>query len=254
MITQEELSGYLDGELSAKDSRKVEAAAASDPMLRARLEGLRKLDGSVRAAFDTLLEARGPDPLEAMIRSRIAEPQSSHAGDNVVAFAPRRMAARNWQWPSAIAATLVAGVLFGQVVHLGSDERGDWVNPANGAAPQAGKVLAAALSTTPSGTAFDLGKGRQGVARLTFVSTGGELCRQFEINDGRAQSGVLACRSGEGAWRLTAVAPLHASGAAGGFSTAAGPGDDPVSAMADKLIAGAPMDAAQEAAALRARR
>jgi hypothetical protein len=99
--------------------------------------------------------------------------------------------------------------------------------------------------------AFALPGGRNATAVLTFASQSGELCRQFEIAGRGARQSGLACRSGADAWRLVALTSAGPTAGAGDYQTAGGPGADPVSAVADRLIKGEPMDATQEAAALR---
>lgn len=248
MITDDELSAFLDGELDAVRARQIDDAAAADPHLAARIERLRSTDGAVNQAFASLLDRPGGDALEAAIRAAEAraEGAAQPAASNVVDLAARRRPSRAWAWPSSIAATLVVGILAGRAV---SPPAGDWVaDPASGA-PAAGKQLAAALSTTGSGKPFTLRGGRTGRVTLTFASQTGSLCRAFEVDSGGARRGALACRGGGPAWTLVAMAPATPSG--GDFQTASGPGDDPVSAMVDRMILGEPLDAAHEAAALR---
>jgi hypothetical protein len=111
--------------------------------------------------------------------------------------------------------------------------------------------MAAALATAPSGAHVTLASGRTFTPVMTFASRDGGLCRQFGLDGPGGREAGLACRTDGKAWRLAAMAAGAPAASAGGYRTAAGPGDDAVSAMADRLIQGEPMDAAAEAAALR---
>jgi hypothetical protein len=251
MIGDEDLAVYLDGETDPERTRAIEAALSADPALRARLDGLRRGDRDVKAAFDALLESPVPDRLLQSVRAAAAAHEPAARTAEVIALRPRRQPAAPWAWPASIAAALVGGVLVGTLVGPVVAERGaDW-RPAGSGAPQAGAALAAGLSSSPSGVAFRLPRDRRATPALTFASQSGALCRQFDIVGVGASQRGLACRSGNDAWRLVALTSAD-HGAGGDYRTAAGPGDDPVSALADRLIKGEPMDAAQEAAALKA--
>lgn len=251
MIPDEDLTAFLDGELDEVSSRRIEAALVTDAALRERLERLNGADDAVRAAFGAALNEGRTRQLEDAIRAAVAGRATAPAATaEVLPFArPVRKPAR-WAWPAAMAATLAMGVLVGRTILPVAQGGGDWVSPAGAGAPTAGPRLATALSRTPSGVAFDLADKRKGQVSLTFASASGDLCRQFEITDAAGRQDALACRRGHEAWRLVALAATAPAGG-GAFRTAAGPGEDPVSAVADRLIAGEPMDAAQEAAALR---
>ena len=64
-----QLSAYLDGELSAEDTRAVEALVASDPRVADALERLMAADTAVKAAFDEMLTDPVPFEMAAAIRS-----------------------------------------------------------------------------------------------------------------------------------------------------------------------------------------
>lgn len=251
MIQDEELTSFLDGETDAERTQAIEAALKVDGDLRTRLERLRLSNNDVKAAFGALLAMPASERLAASIRAAAARSAPAEPAE-VIPFKARPPAARRWAWPASVAAALVGGVLVGQLAGQAiSPDASDWLSGGKGA-PRAGTALAAGLSGASSGVAFALPGERKATPVLTFASQSGQLCRQFEIaGSGTRQSG-LACRSAADAWRLVALTSVaHATGG-GDFQTAAGPGSDPVSAVADRLIKGEPMDAAQEAAALRA--
>ena len=252
MITQDQLSAYLDGETTAKEAKAIEAALEADGDLRARLDRLQRNDQEVTAAMDSLLERPVPDRLAEAIRAGTAARRPQPLNDNAAAPAPRRGWAQRAIWPSAIAAALVGGVMIGQLAPSGALRGGDadWTSAAG--APQAGKAMAMALSTATSGAHVTLAANRTMTPVMTFASRDGGLCRQFEVNGAAGGQNGLACRAAGKAWRLVALVDAPAA-SGGGYRTAAGPGGDAVSAVADRLIQGEPMDAAAEAAALRSR-
>jgi len=251
MIRDEDLAVYLDGEADPERTRAIEAALAANPDLRAHLDRLRRSDRDVKAAFDALLEGPVPDRLLHSVRAAAATQTPARQTAEVVPLRPPGRLAGRWAWPASIAAALAGGVLVGVLVGPVLAHRGaDWLSAGSGA-PRADAALAAGLSRWPSGVAFSLPRGRRATPVLTFASQSGALCRQFEIAGGGASQRGLACRSGTDAWRLMALTSADRSAGGGDYKTAAGPGGDPVSALADRLIKGEPMDAAQEAAALR---
>lgn len=249
MIGKDELSAYMDGEAPPARAREIEAALAADPDLRARLERLRRNDLNVKAAMDSLLERPGSDRLEAAVRAAVAAHETPAPATNVVALNPRAPLARQAFWPSAIAAALVGGVLLGHFAPLGGASTADWTTGAG--APQAGKAMAAALGAAASGARVTLASGRTLSPVMTFAARDGGLCRQFRIEGPGVQEDALACRGAGETWRLVAMVAAAPPASGGGYRTAAGPGDDAVSAMAGRLMQGEPMDAAAEASALR---
>jgi negative regulator of sigma E activity len=252
VITQEQLSAYLDGETTATEAQAIEAALEADAALRARLDRLQHNDLEVRAAMDSLLERPVPDRLAETIRASMAARTPQPLNDNAASPTPRRGWAARAIWPSAIAAALVGGVMIGQLAPVGGLRSGeaDWTSASG--APQAGRTMALALSTATSGAHVTLAANRTMTPVMTFASRDGGLCRQFEVSGAAGGQNGLACRDAGKPWRLVAlVAAPKASD--GGYRTAGGPGGDAVSSVADRLIQGEPMDAAAEAAALRSR-
>jgi hypothetical protein len=256
-ITDEALMAYADGEGDIDATRAIEAALMGDPALRERLARMRSADADVRAAFDAIPQAPAPDRLMAALlaarASAEAKPDPEAHGattpntSTVTAFRPRR--ATGWVWPTALAACLVLGVGIGRMSLTPSSEP-DWTTASGREAPRAGKVIAAALSGTPSGVSAALSEGRKITPVLTFVSQAGELCRQFSFIGPVDRHSGLACRQPQGDWALVALTVGEPVNAGSDYRTAAGPGDDPVSAMTDRLIKGEPLDAAGESAAL----
>lgn len=143
--------------------------------------------------------------------------------------------------------------MIGHLTPFGPAGTADWVSRAGDSAPQAGPAMAAALRGAASGVHFTLASGRTLTPVMTFASRDGSLCRQFDVAAAQDRQRGLACRTPHQAWRLVILTTTASATSSGDYRVASGPGDDPVSAMADRLIRGEPMDAAAETAALRSR-
>ncbi len=253
MITPEDLSAYLDGEAPVSKVREIEAALEADAGLRAKIDRMQTRDQEIKTAMDTLLERSVPDRLAEAVRASLTAREPLPQNDNVVALKPRGGWAARALWPSAIAAALVGGVMVGQLSPFGSPAGADWTSDRSAGVPIAGKAVAAALSSAGSGAHVILAANRTLTPVMTFAGRDGSLCRQFELAGSAGRQSGLACRGDRAAWRLVALTSSGPAGPAGGYRTAAGPGEDAVSAMAERLIKGEPMDAAAEATALRNR-
>ncbi|HEX2817999.1 MAG TPA: hypothetical protein VHN39_16525 [Phenylobacterium sp.] len=253
MITPEDLSAYLDGEAPDSKVRDIEAALQVDAGLRGKIDRMQAKDREIKAAMDSLLERPVPDRLAEAVRASLAATGPQPQNDNVVALKPRLGWTSRALWPTAIAAALVGGVMIGQVLPLRTPDAVEWTSDRSTGVPMAGKAIAAALSTATSGAHVTLAANRTMTPVMTFASRDGSLCRQFELAEPAGRQNGLACRGDRAAWRLVALASTGVAASAGGYRTASGAGEDAVSAMADRLIKGEPMDATAEAAALRSR-
>lgn len=222
-VSEEELIAWLDGELPPAAADRIARAVAADPALAERAEAHRRLKARLRAAFGPLLDQPVALPRPAA---------EVHSLDS--ARAMRRLRAgrsQGWALPMSIAASLVVGVLVGhEMITPPPSGIADRPNALALAAP-----IAAALDRQASGVA-----GPVRVA-LSFRDRAGDYCRSF---DARHLEGV-ACRQG-GGWRLRYAAP--ADNGSGDYRMA---GSDPAKAAAiQAMIAGEPLDAQAEKAAL----
>lgn len=224
MITEDKLMAYVDGEVSAADRGAIDAALAQDVRLRSAVADERRMRRSLSALYDPALEEQVPERLR-----RLLEP----ADDRVVPL--RRLAAVAaprglWQNLTAIAASLVLGVMLGQTLLDGGGEAVGL--PAQG-------ELAAALETQLAATQTPADPIQLGIS---FVGPEGQPCRTFESSEAAG----LACRSG-GEWALRLLAPRAAS--PGSEYQRAGSASALVMDSAQELIVGGPMDAREERAA-----
>jgi len=225
MTEEEEFFAWLDGELDGAAAARVEARVAADPALAEQARTHRALGQSLRGAFDPLLTAPVPDG--------IAAPPI-----DFLAARERRSSPRLGipQW-AAMAATLALGIGLGTVA---GDRGGETPIAIEGGRMIAAAALGEALDTQLASAGDPRGATRIG---LSFRDKSNALCRSFE---GKAATG-LACRDG-GQWRIEGL--YGAEGAAASDYRMAAGSDPRLAALIDSVIAGEPLDAAGERAAL----
>jgi hypothetical protein len=107
--------------------------------------------------------------------------------------------------------------------------------------------LAQALSTARSGEAAQVPGGTVRVS-LSFKAGDGRLCRQFDLAGQGDVASAIACK-GEKDWRLEGWAKRPP--AASGYEMAAGPEQNPITAVADKLGVAETLDASGEIQAMK---
>lgn len=225
-ITDEMLGAYADGALDAEEQGTVERALLADPELRRRLEAHRRLRAALSERYGPVADEPVPERLSALLAP----------GPEVVDLAAARdkRAARRslFRWPhyGAMAASLAAGLLAGQLAFSGGGPVG-MESGAMVARADLARALETQLASAPEGADTRIG--------LTFADGEGRICRTFNRPD---LSGI-ACRE-QGAWRL-AVTAAPASGT-GEYRQAGAPA---VLAQAQEMMAGQPFDAAAEKAA-----
>lgn len=229
-ITDRLLLAYVDGELSDADCAAVEAAAAADPTVAARLQLHTELASDVRGAFADIADE--PVPTRLLKAVEAGPPSAPRTFGEVIPFRPRAAPARRPPLPlaAAIAASLAIGVLLGRLA---------WPVPSSPIGPDltARSSLALALNQALSGE--HLGKVSVG---LSFRSADGPVCRTFRI-ESEAQG--LACRAGA-QWRVRMVLPAAPAAAHTDYQTAASPLAPPLADLAQSLADGPAMDAAAE--------
>ena len=229
-----EIHAYVDGELDAASSARLEADSRSDPALAGRIAEQRKLRTELRAEFDRVLD----EPIPQRLRDALAGPEPG-AAVTPIGAAHRdagRAARAVWsvrEW-TAIAATLAVGIFVGIVASRGANEL-----PFE---TQQDRLVAAdyldtALSTQLAGAAAQDAAVRIG---LSFRTIDGEYCRTFALRTG---TGGLACRR-EQRWSvelLDAVEP-----GTDGFRQASSALSPAMLSAINALGAGEPLTADQE--------
>lgn len=229
----ETLMRRIDGEMPVAERDRIDAAAASDADLAARMAALRTTGAAARAAFPIESDARDAD-LARLIMASGAAPTNS-AGWKLwlgQAFAPRSAVV----WGGLATAAFVAGLLIAPSLK----ESTGFALTSDGAVADAGLVR-----VLDTGLAAD-GTDAQGRAvGLTFRNADGRWCRTFTATQDRVAG--LVCRQGED-WRLQALAPAGSSD--GEIRTASSDTPAVVLGAVDATIAG---DAADTVAERRAR-
>ena len=215
------LMSYLDGELDDAERARVEAAIAADPALQRQLEEQRALRDRLRAHYDPVAEEEVPPRLRALLEPEIVDLAAERSRRRPI-----------WQAMTAIAASLLVGILVGRSLPGGVEGPvavEDGVLIARGA-------LAEALDTQLASAQSPDAATRIGVS---FARGDGAYCRTFE---GAALSG-LACREGT-KWRMV----MTAGGSAGtrGDYRQAGNASAQIAETAQELMATEPLDAAGE--------
>lgn len=236
-ITDEQLSAFIDGELSPGVMKEIAAAIDADANLRRRADALAANDAILKRAYSAIDEA----PMPAAVTALLKEPAPA---DNVIALKRPAPLAR-WSMPLAASVALGAGVALGlMLAEPGRMAPGGGVMIAGAISPA--DALHAALEQTPSGDAVAIGGGRTAAMVLTFKSDGA-YCRELTIEDAATRSRAIACRE-DGRWSVKLAAAEQ--GAGSGYATAASGVSAAFDAGADALGAGKPLDRAVENALL----
>lgn len=238
-LTDEMLMAYADGALGAEDSARLRARLEADPALAARLApfaGTR--DALARLARRDAAAVALPPGLQARMIARMAEARveaMAAPADKVVALQPRD-ARRMPLWSGALAASLALAIGLGGGLMLGQGGGGA-VSP-----------VVAALDTLPAGAEETLADGTRLRIVASFVSAEGALCREYEVTRPTGMHSVeVACDAGSG-WEVQLMLALAGSE---GYAPASAP--ELLDLYYVQSDAGAPLSAAEEAAALSAR-
>jgi Putative zinc-finger len=241
-FSEETLMAYADGELDAETRAAIEAAIAADPAVAHCVARHMSLVDSVRAAYDPVLQEAPPERLINAV-ARAATPGSGKdAGRGRGRAAKATRWAPGWSWPqwSAIAASLVLGVIAGRLSQTGVEPL-----PVASARDQvlASGDLAHALSAQLASEQSENAPVRIGIS---FRSKSGEYCRTFALAN---RLGGLACRHDRD-WRLRVLAPIEAAAPASSAYRMAGSEMPPaVVREVQTEITGNPLDANEEKSA-----
>ncbi len=224
-MTEDQIIAYVDGELGPLEALRFERAMEADPAIAAEVGRHRNLREAVAGHFARVVEEPLPGKLTGLL----------DRGDNVVIFpagsgkVPRFGQAGRY---AALAATLVAGLVAGQLLSPGA--RGP-IGQQDGAVVAQGD-LARALDSKLASVQGDSGY-RIGVS---FRSTDDRYCRTFS---GQTGAGI-GCRDARG-WALTRFVAGVSPRQRGAYAQAASPSTE-ILAAAQNMMAGNPLDAAQE--------
>lgn len=252
-IAPEEIMAFVDGEADEVLRARVEAAMAEDVALAARVKAQSALRQRLRSHFDPIIAEPVPEAWTAMIAAATQEPAArgetpveavGARAAEVIDIAEARAARRREQAPArrlgtrafgglALAASLALAVFVGLQWHHAPGGAGSNEDLAL-ASPDLARRLDTQLASAQDGAPVRM--------LGSFRRASGDFCRVFS---GAASSGI-ACK-GETGWRIQALMP-------GGQAQAsdyrqAGSTQAELMAMAQKMAAGEPLNAAQEVAA-----
>lgn len=230
-IDPEMLMAYADGELDPLNAKRVERAMAADPALAEQVEAHRALTASLRAAFAPVADASPPESVVAMLTESA----------RVIPLAPPSPARRERPiWMGAVAASLIAGLFGGAFIMPRGGDAGIAFEQGQ---PVARGDLARALDTQLASAQASDAPVRIGVS---FRDKSGQLCRSFE----RSGAGGIACARDKD-WRIERL--YGGSDAAQTDYRQAGSASAAMMRDAQELMAGDPLDADAERAALAGR-
>jgi anti-sigma factor RsiW len=119
-LSDDRLVAYLDGEIEASERRDIEAWLDSDPAARDKLAALAQSTTLLREAYDEVLHEPPPDRLIAAARGKT----TAQTGAHILAFSPRRAAARGgrrlrWRVLAPIAASVLGFLVGGGSAYFG---------------------------------------------------------------------------------------------------------------------------------------
>ena len=242
-IDDDTLQAYVDGELDAAGTARIDAALAHDEVLASRVQQARALRAQLQALFDPVLDEPVPAHLSALLRP--ISLQAPSAATPFVAASGRRgfgagrhHTSRRWLVPGSAVAASIAVLAVALWWHAGSS----LVRTRDGGQFAAGPLAHAldqALASEPDPhAAIAIG--------LSFRSTDGHICRTFVHSSKPALAG-LACHDAAG-WSL-AVLSAAEKPAGGELQQAASDLPPAVQAAVDARIRGEAFDARQERAA-----
>ncbi|MEP7313950.1 MAG: hypothetical protein ABI859_15315 [Pseudomonadota bacterium] len=237
-MTDEELMAYVDGELDAAAAARAEATIAADATLAARMASQQELRARLQRAFNPVLEEPMPQRLSALLGTQTAAVTSLGAARE---RRDERVRSR-WSWRelSAVAATLVLGVLLGPYVMRASQPLPFM---SDGGRVVAIGTLQMALMSQLSGATSPEPDGP--TIGMTFRTAAGQACRTFAMNPGPAG---LACRE-RGDWVVEVLArnPRPRNGSApDGYRQAGTPFPEAIRQAVEARIDGDPLNNAAE--------
>lgn len=228
-FSDEQLSAFIDGELSDAENAAIVRAAEADTALAARIAILRDANSHLRDAIDDLLG-------EA--------PRTLLPSDNLVPFPQRRSARADWMRMAAAAGVaFVIGAIAMRTI-APSPQQTMLASTGDGVVARA--TLAAALDRAHSGDRSDSQNGTV-VVSASFVAKDTRFCREFHVDFASGAADGVACRDASG-WRIEGWS--NAPKSVRGYETAGGPNDAVMSATIDRLGTREMLDRAGEEKAI----
>lgn len=278
-IPDEVLMAYVDRQLGVDDRLRVDAAAARDSEIRARLDIFRSTGTCLADIYsrpmrepvpDRLVEfvmnygsGHGSKPLPDSLNHNLTEPKSKASWVNIAsAFNWTNLFSSAVQWQMAAAATVIlaAGAGLGWMLH-GADTD---VGGTNLVAFDKGHLFAAGpleavLENAASGNETRIGGvGRDAVTMrvdLTFKTRDQTYCREYTVVavDEGSHAG-LACRTNDEKWAIHTYVPTKPPAKkAEQYKAADRKSKEIIDTVVGKMMAGDALGSDDEMAALKDR-
>jgi len=196
-ITDQMLMAYVDGdpELPPRQRRRIAAAIRRSPELVERMDSFLFTRGPIQRAFDEVLAV--PGWLTAAVAGETkATPRRGAKFDLRELLRPGR-------WGAGMAIAAVGAILIaGPAGWFASSMARSGVDVSAGGLQATGS-LRSALEQAHGGAWVPAGRGVELKATATFASVHGSWCRKYLLSfEGNRSSPGLACREGDGNWRV----------------------------------------------------
>jgi hypothetical protein len=218
-MTDEQIIAYVDGELGPIEALRFERSVEADPALAERVARHHALRERVANHYAPVVQEAVPDRLRTII----------DRGPNIISFPGRsKVTPSIFQRYGAMAATLAIGLIVGQFLpHVGATGHQGAI------VAQAGltRALDTQLASTGPANGYTIG--------VSFKDKAGDYCRTF---DGGAASGI-GCHH-DGAWQIRQL--VTGDSRAATDYRQAGSANPTTMQAAQDMMAGAPLNAAQE--------
>jgi hypothetical protein len=245
--SDEQLSAFLDGELSDVEFQKLEACLVNDSKLRQRLSDLAEANTALQAAYRPIADEPVPAHILAMLDApKPVSKNAENSNDVIELFSVNdNQRGSKWLLPIAASIALVAGVIIGQFGLGGAGSNQTLMAQVSGTiAPD--NPLFDVLETTPSAMQAALIAGETIEVRptLSYQTASGTYCREFEVTGTDTALHSVACRSDAG-WEIQILNRIQVHGQEG-MRTASGASDQAVDQFVSDTMDDIPFGSEQE--------
>ena len=206
-FTDEELSAYLDAELTPEKASIIEQAIETDAELRLRLKALAEVNEVLRRSYGNGHSDKVPGTIEDMIADYQAlrdDHKASVLDFDTIRSQRRRVIERFTPIAAAASIALIIGGGFGFLFGNGYQPNINHTDNMIAGVVSSDSLIHEVLETYPSSSeAVDAGV--RVAAVLSFQTNAGGYCREFVVQGGQTGSRNVACRD-SGEWVVVASA------------------------------------------------